>query len=234
MVGVVAQLAAFVRRDAAGVPALQADGVAAVRHHDLAIEDHVQPTVLVNRGEDRLRAASVVSDDSGGMALAVEHLADLGHRSIGHLAGPENLSTGLLRRQGFEAAMTAAGRDASAIAIAVAYSRAAGQEATASLLDRWPRLTAIVASNDLLALGAYLELRRRGLACPQDISVVGHNDMPLVDMVDPPLTTVRIAHAAMGRAAACLLLERLQDPGIDAIVRLIPAELIVRASTRAL
>lgn len=190
------------------------------------------PTVLVNRAEDQPRAATVVSDDICGMRFAVEHLAGLGHRRIGHLAGPERLSTGILRRRGFELAMQAAGRDPSAIAVARAYSRAEGQAATAALLDAAPGLTAIAASNDLLALGAYLELKRRGLSCPGDLSIVGHNDMPLVDMVDPPLTTVRIAHAQMGRAAAQRLLERLADPDAEASVTLMPAELIMRGSTR--
>jgi len=190
------------------------------------------PTVLVNRAEDHPRASSVVSDDICGMRAAVEHLAGLGHRRIGHLAGPEGLSTGILRRQGFEQAMLAAGLDPSAVAVARAYSRAEGQAATAALLDAAPGLTAIAASNDLLALGAYLELKRRGLSCPGDISIVGHNDMPLIDMVDPPLTTVRIAHAEMGQAAAQRLLERLADPDVEASVTLMPAELIMRASTR--
>ncbi|SFB84276.1 LacI family transcriptional regulator [Bosea sp. CRIB-10] len=190
------------------------------------------PTVLVNRAEDQPRAATVVSDDICGMRFAVEHLAGLGHRRIGHLAGPEGLSTGILRRRGFELAMQAAGLDPSAIAVARAYSRVEGQAATAALLDAAPGLTAIAASNDLLALGAYLELKRRGLSCPGDLSIVGHNDMPLVDMVDPPLTTVRIAHVEMGRAAAQRLLERLADPDAETSVTLMPAELIVRGSTR--
>ncbi|HEV7323847.1 MAG TPA: LacI family DNA-binding transcriptional regulator [Bosea sp. (in: a-proteobacteria)] len=190
------------------------------------------PTVLVNRAEDHPRAATVVSDDICGMRVAVEHLASLGHRRIGHLAGPEGLSTGILRREGFEQAMRAAGLDSSAITVAKAYSRAEGQAATAALLDAEAGLTAIAASNDLLALGAYLELKRRGLSCPRDISIVGHNDMPLIDMVDPPLTTVRIAHAEMGQAAARRLLERLADPDAEASVTLMPAELIVRGSTR--
>ncbi|MFC5391852.1 LacI family DNA-binding transcriptional regulator [Bosea vestrisii] len=191
------------------------------------------PTVLVNRAEDLPRASSVVSDDICGMRLAVEHLVGLGHRRIGHLAGPDGLSTGVLRRQGFEAAMRAAGLDPTAITVARAYSRAEGQAATAALLDAAPGLTAIAASNDLLALGAYLELARRGLSCPHDISIVGHNDMPLVDMIAPPLTTVRIAHAQMGEAAARLLLERLADPDAEICARLMPAQLILRGSTQA-
>lgn len=191
------------------------------------------PTVLVNRAEDHLRAATVVSDDVGGMHLAVEYLVSLGHRRIGHLAGPDGLSTGVLRRKGFEAAMAAAGLDPFAIAVAAAYSRSAGQAAMATLLDSAPGLTAIAASNDLLALGAYQELKRRGLSCPNDIAIVGHNDMPLVDMVDPPLTTVRIAHIEMGEAAGRLLVERISDPRLPVVARLMKAELVIRSSTRA-
>jgi len=74
-----------------------------------------------------------------------------------------------------------------------------------------PELTAIVAANDLLALGCYDVLAERGLRCPQDVSVVGFNDMPFADRFDPPLTTVRIPHREIGAAAADLLLERLSD-----------------------
>jgi LacI family transcriptional regulator, galactose operon repressor len=190
------------------------------------------PTVLVNRTEDRRRTPSVVTDDVGGMRLAVGHLLALGHERIGHLAGPEDLSTGALRRRGFEVAMTDAGLDPSCVATAAAYSRAAGRIAAAELLDRYPGLTAIVAANDLLALGAYQELAARGLSCPEDLSIVGHNDMPLVDMVEPPLTTVRIGHIAMGHEAARLLIERLAHPAAKS-KRVTSSELIVRGSTRA-
>jgi LacI family transcriptional regulator len=189
------------------------------------------PTVLVNRAEDRLRAPSVVSDDEGGMRLAVDHLVGLGHRRIGHLAGPADLSTGLLRRQGFEAAMVAAGLDPSGVAVAAAYGRPAGQAAARELFDRFPGLTAIAAANDLLALGAYEELARCGKSCPADISIVGHNDMPLVDMVHPPLTTVRIEHGVMGEEAARLLLARIADPEATPIIHMTPAAMVVRQST---
>ena len=175
--------------------------------------------------------ARVVTDDMGGMRLAIEHLVSLGHRRIGHLAGPADLSTGVLRRRGFEAAMTAAGLDPSAIVMAAAYSRDAGQVSTEALLARWPDLTAIAASNDLLALGAYQLLKERRLSCPRDLSIVGHNDMPLVDMVDPPLTTVRIAHADMGESAACQLLNHIADPMARPEIKLTSAELVKRAST---
>jgi LacI family transcriptional regulator len=190
------------------------------------------PTVLVNRAEDRARVSSVVTDDLGGMRLAVEHLAALGHRNIAHLAGPEDLSTGILRRRGFVTAMTSAGLDATRIVTATAYSRDAGEAAAAELLDRFPDITAIAASNDLLALGAYLVLKARGKSCPADVSIVGHNDMPLMDMVEPPLTTIRIGHTAMGVEAARLLLTQIAGPAALPATKTTSAELVTRASTR--
>ncbi len=81
--------------------------------------------------------------------------------------------------------------------------------ATARLLDEHAGITAIVAANDLLAIGCLDVLRERGLDCPGDISVVGHNDIPLMDALSPPLTTIRIQHAEMGREAARLMHARI-------------------------
>jgi LacI family transcriptional regulator len=189
------------------------------------------PTVLVNRAEAGSRAPSVISDDVNGMRLAVEHLVGLGHRHIGHLAGPQNLSTGLLRLQGFCQAMQAAGLDAGAVVAATAYTREAGRAAAATLLDRFPDVTAVAAGNDLLALGLYQELGGRGLSCPEDVSVVGHNDMPLMDMVHPPLTSVRIRHQEMGSEAARLL-DQISNAGAEITTRITAPELVVRGSTQ--
>jgi LacI family transcriptional regulator len=192
------------------------------------------PTVLVNRAESGNRVASVVSDDGEGMRLAVEHLLERGHRSIGHIAGPPNLSTGFLRRRGLEASLAAHSLSPVATTIARAFSREEGRLACLALLDKTCRATAIVAANDLLAMGAYEALRERGLNCPADISIVGHNDMPLVDMIDPPLTTVRIRHRTMGREAARLLLSQMQDVDTPVQSIVLTPELIVRRSTRQL
>ena len=94
-------------------------------------------------------------------------------------------------------------------------------------------LTAIAAANDLIALGALRALSARGLSCPDDISVSGHNDMPWVDMAPPPLTTIRISHDGIGREGARLLLDRIARPeAAPAEIRTTP-ELMVRASTAA-
>ncbi len=190
------------------------------------------PVVLVNRFEQRGRVSAVVSDDAAGMCLAVDHMVAMGHRAIGHVAGPHHLSTGELRQRGYAAAMARHGLPVH-VAEAERYAREAGVAPALHLLDRVPGLTAIVAANDLLALGVYDALHSRGLSCPADVSVVGHNDMPLVDLVAPPLTTVRIGHRDMGREAARLLLEEIAD-GAEVRRRIVlPPELVTRASTAA-
>ncbi len=220
--------------------ARQVDGLvlATVTRHDAIVDLCLKagvPVVVVNRREadDDHRVSAVVSDDERGMKLAVDHLIGLGHRRIGHIAGPQNLSTGKGRLEGFTTAMKA--RDLApppeAVALAPAFSREAGREATFRLLDSDPDLTAVVAANDLLALGLYDVLSARGLSCPGHISVVGHNDMPFVDLVSPPLTTVRIRHKEMGEQAAQLLLRMVRgaaEGGVDVVLK---PDLVVRAST---
>ena len=102
-----------------------------------------------------------------------------------------------------------------------------------SILDKRRKFTAVIAANDLLALGCYDAMAERGLSCPADISVTGFNDMPFMNRLSPPLTSLRIPHGEIGSQAATLLLERIRN--VESKVRtvnLLP-ELIVRASTAA-
>lgn len=212
--------------------------LATVRRDDPILKECLSeglPVVLVNRADDSDRVSSVVTDDRAGMRLAVEHLIELGHREIGHVAGPAHISTGHLRRRGFEDAMTAHGLQfpATAIVEASAYERDAGEEAAARLLKDNPKLTAIAAANDLLALGVYRALAAANLACPRDVSVVGHNDMPLADMVEPPLTTIRIGPREMGYDAARLMIARIQEPKAAVKRIVLSPSLVIRASTSA-
>lgn len=194
------------------------------------------PVVLVNRSEGEKRVPSVVSDDMAGMTLAVEHLIGSGHRRIVHVAGPQSLSTGLLRRRGFVAAMRAAGFDPDVddIEEATAFTREAGLPAARDLLARCPDATAVVAANDLLALGVYEALREQGRRCPEDVSVIGHNDMPLVDLVNPPLSTVRISHHEMGERTGALLLDLITGTHQGALQIVTSPVLVARGSTRPL
>jgi LacI family transcriptional regulator len=189
------------------------------------------PVILVNRSEARDRVSSVVSDDDMGMGLAVDHLVDLGHRCIAQVGGPLSTSTGALRREGFERAMARHGLTG-VVREAAGYAREAGAQAAAHLLAATHDITAIVAANDLLALGVLDVLKERGLRCPADISLVGHNDMPLIDVVSPPLTTVRIEHREMGRIAAKMLINTIKSRSIEIRHVVLRPELVVRSSTQ--
>ncbi len=102
------------------------------------------------------------------------------------------------------------------------------------MLDRASGITGIVAANDLLALGVLQSAASRGLRVPEDLSVTGYNDMPFVDMVRPPLTTVRVPYRRMGEMAAAVLLALIQDPGSAPSGAQLTPTLTVRASTAPL
>jgi LacI family transcriptional regulator len=189
------------------------------------------PLVLVNRRVEDGSLPSASADDRAGVRLAVEHLVALGHAHIAHLAGPQDVSTGHQRFEGFREAMQVAGLDPSLVRVGRAFTEPEGARLCEELLAAGEPLTAIVAGNDLMALGCYDVFAARGIDCPRQISVVGFNDMPFADRFAPPLTTVRIPHYEIGVAAAQLLLERLLGNGDGPSEVVLPPELIVRGST---
>ncbi len=191
------------------------------------------PMVLVNRRSASADIPSVTSDDAAGVAMAMQHLVELGHTKIVHLAGPQDLSTGVNRRRAFLSNLEDLHLPAEKgrTIICEAWSEEAGAKAMRTLLDSGPEFTAVLAGNDLLALGVYDALAERGMRCPDDVSVVGFNDMPFMDKVSPPLTSVRIPHYDIGAEAARLLLEVLNDPGRHPRSLLLPLTLSVRSST---
>ena len=192
--------------------------------------------VLMNRVADSSGFPSVSADNHLGARLAVDHLIAAGHRAIAHLGGPQGLSTGQIRYQGFEAAMAAAGVAVrpGLVMFAEAFTIAEGHRLGARLLAARPALTAVAAANDMLAVGCCEAIEEAGLSCPGDVSVIGFNDMPFMDRLRPPLTTVAFPHYRLGTEAAALLLDRLAgrrglqgDP--PPAVRLEPA-LVIRGS----
>jgi LacI family transcriptional regulator len=218
----------------------QVDGLilATATLHDEALGAGIAaraPVVLINRTDESGRAPAVVNDDIRGIGLAVRHLAALGHRRIAHIAGPRRLSTGVTRMRGFNLAFGELGLAdprPPVVIEAEAFTREAGHGACLRLIAEHPDITAIVAANDLLALGCYDGLAERCLSCPSDISVTGYNDAPFMDMVSPPLTTVRIDQHQMGVAAARLLLARMHGEHVAADVMLRPV-LVQRRSAAA-
>lgn len=197
------------------------------------IRERGTPVVLVNRTTDDESVSSVTADDSAGMHSIVSHLIELGHQRIAHVAGPQFVSTGLERYQSFlswtEAWGVQPGSDL--IAFADRFTEEAGAAAARELLTRERDFTAVVAANDLIAVGCYDAMTAAGMAVGSDISVTGYNDMRFADRLDPPLTTVRVPHYEIGWRAAQLMLEVLTDPNRSSeAIRLTPA-LVVRGST---
>ncbi|WP_166351382.1 LacI family DNA-binding transcriptional regulator [Phytoactinopolyspora limicola] len=229
------------QREAAAIESLRARNVdgyvlatARLNHpliDELAAEN--VPVLLVNRRTERADIPSVTPDDASGVALAMRHLVELGHRRIVHLAGPQSLSTGYQRLRAFRYALHDHGLpDAPELVVECeSFTEDAGAKAVQRLLDDDVEFTAVLAGNDLLAVGCYDALEERGLSCPADVSVVGFNDTRFMDKLHPPLTTVRIPHYDIGAEAARLLLEGLNQPQRHARSVLLPLSLVVRAST---
>jgi LacI family transcriptional regulator len=189
------------------------------------------PVVLVNRALDVSQVPEVVNDNLLSLQLAIDHLVSLGHKHIAHLAGPSRLATGHARILGFELAMKHYGLDGATMVEAKEFTREAGRQACEALLRKHKNVTAIVAGNDLIALGCYDLFAELRIRCPADISLIGHNDMPLFDMLRPPLTTIRIQHREMGRHAARLLVNLISEPDSPPLRITLPPQLVLRGST---
>lgn len=197
-----------------------------------------KPVVTIIRQVDDARFSSVVHDEDEGIRRLLTHLASLGHQEIAHIAGPQDVSTGFMRYSAFERYRKLLGisRAEGLVVFARTFSGEEGERCAEELLAAGRRFTAVVCANDQLAIGAIAAFQRRGLACPEDISVTGFNDIPLVDRLQPPLTTVRVQHHKLGFESALLAVEALKTPekARKADHMVLPIELVVRGSTRAL
>lgn len=189
--------------------------------------------VLVNRRVNSLSVSSVVPDDAAGVDLAVRHLAQQGHTRILHLAGPLSTSTAVARSVGFHASIRAyeLDDDPALVVPCESWSEEAGATGLRGALDAGLEFTAIVAGNDLIALGCYDVFSERGISCPNDMSVVGFNDMPFLDKLRPPLTTVSIPHQRLGNESARMLLEAISEQDRPPRSVLLPPTFMIRGST---
>lgn len=190
--------------------------------------------VLINRRlslqEDNLYQSVILDDQRSGW-LATQHLIQRGHRQIGFLAGPAASFSGQSRRKGYSAAMEAAGLSPQPGWIMHCQpSVEGGYQATHQLLTQHPELFALFCYNDLVAVGALqacAELKRR---IPDDLVIVGHDDIPLAALVSPSLTTCRVQRDELGAQAVEALIERLRDCPDDCRQIVLQPELIIRQS----
>ena len=192
------------------------------------------PVIVVNSEPPDARVAAISSDNEGGSRRAVEHLVELGHRRIGYIRGPQSFTAARPRLAGFQAACAEAGLDPADTPVVRSDGQVEnGELVTAQLLEDAPGLTALAAYNDLTAIGALRALRRAGRRVPQEISVIGFDDIAAASWVVPGLTTISQQKAEMGRLAVDYLARTLDagdDPPAPEVIRL-PTELRVREST---
>jgi LacI family transcriptional regulator len=161
--------------------------------------------------------------------LATQHLLDLGHATVWHVSGPVQWREAAVRQEGWHDTLVRAGRDAPP-AVAGDWSAQSGYEA-GRLLARVPDLTAVFVGNDHMALGLMHALAERERRIPQDISIVGFDDIPEAAHLTPPLTTLRQDFTALGRAAVAELLAQLNNhPPVASPGPIVP-ELVIRSST---
>lgn len=189
--------------------------------------------VLVNRSVDDDSIPAIVGDDHAGIGLAVRHLRGLGHERIGHVAGPSWVSTGKGRRDAFLEWISTVGLDPDTDLVEEAewYQVEPGTTAALALLDRHPDLTAIVAANDLLGLGCYRAVRSLSKVIGVDVSITGYNDIPLLDLMHPPMTAVRVPYRQMGADAASMILALIAGKIVSPGRVLLTPTLAIRGST---
>jgi DNA-binding LacI/PurR family transcriptional regulator len=192
------------------------------------------PVICLDRCPDGWKGDTVTVDNEEGAYQAIRYLLELGHRRIACIAGQLHVTSGLERLKGFKRALRGAG-----ISIAPEYiqegrfDRLSGYEKALMLLQFSPRPTAIFAANDLVALGVLAAMRELGLRCPEDVSLVGFDDLELASFTNPALTTVAQPAYQMGARAAGLLFERLRGEEIPTRHIVMKATLKARDSTAA-
>jgi LacI family repressor for deo operon, udp, cdd, tsx, nupC, and nupG len=206
-----------------------ADGDPA-RYHRLTADG--VPFVLVNGFLPGVDAPFVSCDEHGAAEIAVAHLASLGHRRIGLVCGPRRYTPTRRKVAGYAAAMAGLyDGDLEELIEIAPFGVEGGHGAALRLLDRG--VTAMLCGSDLMALGAIRAARQQGLAVPEDVSVVGYDDSPLIAFTDPPLTTIRQPVTAMSQAAVNALLEEIAGTPAPHSEFVFMPELVVRGSTAA-
>jgi DNA-binding LacI/PurR family transcriptional regulator len=189
------------------------------------------PRVLVNRHEPGM-GPSVTVDDARAAAMATGYLADLGHTAVAHIAGPADVDTGRRRAAGFSSELDRRGITVPGEwVVPTSFDEQGGYAAASELLTRETRPTAIFAANTRAAVGAMAAAHALGLSIPRDLSIVGFDEVPIADFLEPPLTTLRRPLAMMGAHAVRLLLELMAGREVESEMLDAPSELIVRSST---
>jgi LacI family transcriptional regulator len=196
------------------------------------LAERYQPLVLVNRQIDDPQTGCVCVDDGKGALEATNYLLRLGHRNIGFLAGPTASHSGRARQQGYRQAMQAQNR-----AISPDWQEhcapqvEGGRTAALALLTRAPKVTALLAYNDLVAVGALRACAELDRRVPEDCAIVGCDDVLLAALVSPALTTVHIPTYNLGQQALGLLLDLINEKEPPAKPIIVSPHLVIRDSS---
>jgi DNA-binding LacI/PurR family transcriptional regulator len=187
------------------------------------------PFVMWGIPADRRTYSTVTGDSLAGGRIATEHLLGRGRRSIAFIGGPSRHPEVQDRYHGYESALRAAGREVDPRLVEHGdYSPPSGATAMALLLDRTPDLDAVFVTSDLMAIAAMEELRSRGRRIPEDVAVVGYDDIAMARYTNPPLTTISQNVPLAGRLLAQNLIQQIHDGTVTSVS--IPAALVVRSS----
>lgn len=197
------------------------------------LADFGVPIVLLNRTSASRAFSTVSADNEAGGALAAQHLLDLGHRHIAHITGPRQHGNLSDRTRGFVETLAAAAEAVTPVVLHGAFHFEGGRELTTKLLDQHPEVTAIFAGNDVMAFGAVRASLDRGLRIPEDLSLIGFDNIEFSSIIHPPLTTIHQPKYEMGQAAVEILLRLAGDKARRTPEsRILGVELIERQSCR--
>jgi DNA-binding LacI/PurR family transcriptional regulator len=190
------------------------------------------PVVFVGARSSQNTMDSVFLDDEEAGRIATRHLVELGHQSIALITGPLEEDCSRDRQAGYTEILESAGLNLSPDLIRVGdWSATSGYQAVQSLIESGIEFTAIFAQNDRMAVGAIRALREAGKSVPDDVSIIGFDDMPLASYYDPALTTIRQDTFCIGREAARLLIRAIENPEKQRKHLRVPVELVLRNST---
>jgi LacI family transcriptional regulator len=197
-----------------------------------ALQQRQIPVAVIDREIPDVAVDSVLTDNARGGRLATRHLLDLGHRRIGCITGPLDITPSAERVTGYRQAMEEVGSSVDeAYLLKGDFQYQGGFQAARMLLSTGDSLTAIFACNDLMAIGAISAALELGRQIPADLSVIGFDDVGAASFSNPRLTTVVQPKYSMGVMAAEMLLERILDPDIPPRRRVLDVSLLVRQST---
>lgn len=189
------------------------------------------PTVVVDRRLANLEVDTVLVDNFRGALTAIQHLIALGHTRIGVLSGPLHLTSGRERYTGYLQAMTDAGLQVdSSLTRFGNYRESSGYQLAQELLAAPNPPTALFVANNLMTIGALNAIHELGCRVPDDVSIIGFDDLAWAISLNPPLTTVAQPTSEIGTRAAELLLDRIKDPARSARTVVLPTQLKIRAS----